>query len=258
MPGYFRTMGIRLVSGRDFTDADNDPATPPGPPEISSACPFMRVAAAGRHSNVGDEDQRGMGRENPYGEIIGVAGDVNDGALDKPARPTVYYIHAHLAYSGMVFVVRTGGNSMGLAEPARSIIRGLDSAQPVADMRPMEAIVGETYSRQRFSALLLSGFSLTSLVLAAIGIYGVLAYSVTERLIVGTGAGVVIAGTVVGVAGALAISRLLKGLLFGTGPPDTATFVVASLVLAPVAQMAAYVPARRAAHLEPMQALRAE
>jgi putative ABC transport system permease protein len=273
MPGYFRTMGIRLVSGRDFTDADNDPASPY---RFIVNEAFVRTYLRGEQP-LGMKISAEMDRENPYGEIIGVAGDVNDGALDKPARATVYYIHGHLPYTAMVFVVRTGGNPMSLAEPVRRIIRGLDSEQPVADLRPMEAIVAETYSRQRFSALLFSGFSLTSLVLAAIGIYGVLAYSVTERtreigvrvalgarpgrivrLIVGTGARVVVAGTVVGVAGALALSGLLKGLLFGIGPRDTATFVVAPVVLAAVALVAAYVPARRAAHLEPMQALRAE
>ncbi|SPE37393.1 conserved membrane hypothetical protein [Candidatus Sulfopaludibacter sp. SbA6] len=273
MPGYFRTMGIPLESGRDFTAADNDPASPY---RFIVSQAFARNYLRGERP-LGIQISAEMDRQNPFGEIIGVAGDVNDGALDKPARPTVYYIHAHLTYTGMVFVVRAGGNPMGLAEPVRRIIRGLDSAQPVADMRAMGAIVAETFSRQRFSALLLSGFSLTSLVLAAIGIYGVLAYSVTERtreigvrvalgarpgrivtLIVGSGARVVMAGTVVGVAGALALSGLLKGLLFGIGPRDTTTFVVAPVILAAVALAAAYVPARRAANLEPMQALRAE
>ena len=189
----------------------------------------------------------------------------------------VYYVHAHLSYTAMVFVVRTDGNPLGLAEPARTIVRGLDSAQPIAQVRSMREIVAETFARQRFSALLLSGFSLTALVLAAIGIYGLLAYSVTERrreigvrmalgarpgrivgMVVGTGARLVVGGTVAGIAGALALSSLLKGLLFGIGPRDPATFVAVPLVLAAVALVAAYVPARRAARLEPMQALRSE
>jgi len=273
MPGYFRTMGIPMVSGRDFTAADNDPASPY---RFIVNQAFVRSYLRGEPP-LGVQISAEMDQQNPFGEIIGVAADVNDGALDKPARPTVYYVHTHLNCTSMVFVARTAGNPMGLAEPVRRIIRGLDSAQPVADMRPMEAIVAETFSRQRFSALLLSGFSLTSLLLAAIGIYGVLAYSVMERtreigvrvalgarpgrivgLIVGGGARVVAAGTVVGIAGALGLSGLLKGLLFGIGPRDTATFVVAPVVLAAVALVAAYVPARRAARLEPMQALRAE
>jgi putative ABC transport system permease protein len=141
----------------------------------------------------------------------------------------------------------------------------------------MEEVVSETFSRQRFSALLLSGFSLTALLLAAIGIYGVLAYSVTERtreigvrvalgaeparivgLVVGSGARLVIGGAAAGLAGAFALTSLLQGLLFGVGPRDILTFVLVPVALALVALAAAYIPARRAARLQPMDALRAE
>ena len=195
----------------------------------------------------------------------------------RGGSPTVYYNHAHLIYTGMVFVVRTEGNPLAVTEAARRIIRGLDAEQPVAAVRTMESIVAETFSRQRFSALLLSGFSMSALLLAAIGIYGVLAYSVTERtreigvrvalgaqpgqivgMVVGKGAKLVIAGTVAGVGGALALTGLLKSLLFGVGPRDVATFVTVPLVLVAVALAAAYVPARRASRLDPMDALRSE
>ena len=155
------------------------------------------------------------------------------------------------------------------------MIRGLDATQPIADVKTMEAIIAETFSRQRFSALLLSGFSIASLLLAAIGIYGVLAYSVTERtreigvrvalgaqpgqivgMVVGGGARLVAAGTAVGIGGALALSGLLKGMLFGVGPRDVTTYVAVPAILALVAFVAAYIPARRAARLEPMDALR--
>ncbi len=139
----------------------------------------------------------------------------------------------------------------------------------------MQTIVAETFSRQRFSALLLSGFSLASLLLAGVGIYGLLAYSVTERtreigvrvalgaqpaqiirMIVGGGARLVATGTAVGIAGALALSGLLRGLLFGVGPRDVATYVAVPALLAVVALIAAYIPARRAARLQPIDALR--
>jgi putative ABC transport system permease protein len=218
-----------------------------------------------------------MDTKNPYGEIVGVVGDVKEGSLDKEPKPTVYYIHSHLASPGMMLVVRSDGDPMSLAEPVRRIIRGLDSAQPIAEIRSMQEILGQTFARQRFSALLLSGFSITALLLAAIGIYGVLAYSVSERtreigvrvalgaepgqiaaLIVGDGARPVLAGVAIGIGGALALSSLLKSLLFGVGPRDPLTFVIAPFVLMAVALIAAYVPARRAARLDPMQALRTQ
>ena len=117
-----------------------------------------------------------MQRENPYGEIIGVVGDVKEGSVDKEPAPTVYYNQAHMGSGSMYFVLRASGNPMSLAGGARGVIRELDSAQPVADVAAMETVVSDTFARQRFSAVLLIGFSLIGLVLAAIGIYGVLAY----------------------------------------------------------------------------------
>src|SRR5262249_14403667 len=122
-----------------------------------------------------------MDSSNPFGEIIGVVGDVKEDSVDKGPMPTVYYIHNHLSYSAMTFVVRTAGDPMSLAGPIRRIVQRLDPAQLLATVRSMQAIVAETFSRQRFSALLLSGFSLASLLLAGVGIYGLLSYSVTER-----------------------------------------------------------------------------
>jgi putative ABC transport system permease protein len=180
-----------------------------------------------------------------------------------------------MAYSGMVIVVKTAGTPAALTEPARRAIQALDAAQPIADVKTMQEVVEKTFARQRFSAILLSGFSLAALLLAAVGIYGVLAYSVTERtreigvrvalgaqpgqivaMVVGGGARLVAAGTAAGIAGALALSGLLKGMLFGVGPRDIATYVAVPAMLAAVALLASYVPARRAAKLEPMAALR--
>jgi putative ABC transport system permease protein len=271
LPGYFRVMGIPLKKGRDFTVADNDPSTPYRFIVNES---FVERYLKGEQP-LGKQINALMDRTNPFGEIVGVVGDVKEGSVDQEPAPTVYYIHNHLSYPAMTFVVRTAGDPLALAGPARRIIQGLDPAQPIADVRAMRTIVAETFSRQRFSALLLSGFSLASLLLAGIGIYGLLAYSVTERtreigvrvalgaqpsriimMIVGGGARLVATGTAVGIAGAMALSGLLKGLLFGVGPRDVATYVAVPSLLGIVALIGAFIPARRAARLEPLAALR--
>ena len=272
-PGYFQAMGIPLRSGRDFSAADN---TVESPYRFVISESFARKYLAGEEP-LGKQINALMQNTNPFGEIIGVVGDVKEGAVDKEPSPTVYYVHGHMASGQMVFVVRTSGDSRSLAEPARRIIRGLDGAQPVAEIAGMETIVRETFSRQRFSALLLIGFSLVSLLLAAVGIYGVLAYTVTERtrefgvrvalgadpgrivaLVLGMGARLVLGGTAAGLAGALALTSLLRSMLFGVGAHDAATFVTVPVVLASVALLAAYLPARRASRMPPVDALRAD
>jgi putative ABC transport system permease protein len=273
LPGYFRTMGIPLQAGRDFTGADNDPAAPL---RFIVNQAFVRRYLAGEQP-IGKTISVAMQRENPQAEIVGVVGDVKEDSLDQEPAPTAYYVHAKLSYNEMVIVARTAGNPLALVEPARGVIANLDSTQPIADVKTMDSVIAETFSRQRFSAFLLSGFSLASLLLAVVGIYGVLAYSVAERtreigvraalgatpgsivgLVVGGGARLVAAGTVLGIGGALALSGLLKGLLFGIGPRDVETYVAVPLVLAAAAVVAAWLPARRAARLDPMEALRNE
>jgi hypothetical protein len=218
-----------------------------------------------------------MQDENPYGQIIGVVGDVKEGSVDHEPTPTVYYNQAHMDAGMMVFVLRTHGDPMTLAGPARGVIRDLDSAQPVAEIIPMQAVVSETFARQRFSAILLIGFSVIAVVLAAIGIYGVLAYSVAERtreigirmalgadaarviaMVAAGGARVVGLGTVAGMAGAFLLTGLLKSMLFGVEPHDVVTFVAVPCVLGLVAMMAAYLPARRASQVAPADALRSD
>lgn len=273
-PGYFSAIGIPLKSGRDFTQADNRLSTPY---RFIVNETFVKKYMPGEEP-LGQQINAWMDpKENPFGEIIGVVGDVKEGALDHEPDPTIYYIHAHLAYSGMMFVLRAENNPLGLAAPARKIIQQLDPELTLADVRTMDMVVRETYARQQFSAVLLGAFSLASLLLAGIGIYGVLSYSVSQRtreigvrvalgaepgsiirLIVGSGARLVAAGAIFGLAGALALSGLMKTLLFGVGPRDPLTFVAAPLVLLGVAMIASYVPARRAARLSPVEALRTE
>jgi len=266
-------LRIPLKQGRDFTDSDN---VEKSPQRFIVNEAFVRKFLRGEQP-LGKKINTLMEPENPFGEIIGVVGDVREWSIDHEPMPTVYYTYSQLSFTSMIFIVRAERNPLSLSEPARTIIRGLDPAQPIAEIRTMEDILGENFARQRFSAWLLSAFSIVALVLAGVGIYGVLAYSVTARtrefgvrsalgadsgriiaLVLNTGARPVVGGLVVGIAGALALTGLLKSLLFGIGPRDPLTFIVVPCLFAAVALVAAYLPARRAARLEPMEALRTE
>lgn len=273
LPGYFHTMDIPLLSGRDFNAADN---TEDSPHRFIVSEAFVRKFL-GNANPLDQQISVWMEEKNPFGQIIGVVGDVKDQTLDQPPTPTVYYPHAHLAYNRMVIVVRCEGNPLRAAAPIRRVIRSIDTAQPIADVRTMDEVIVDTFSRQHFSTLLLAGFSAASLLLAAIGIYGILAYSVSERtreigvrvaigatpsrvmsLVIRAAAPPVVAGVLTGISGALALTGLLRGMLFDVSPRDPLTFAVVPGILAIVALIAAYLPARRAAHLDPMAALRAD
>ncbi len=273
MPGYFHTLGIPLKSGRDFTAADTVP-TSPYRFMINEA--FVKQYLRGEQP-LSKKISVVMENQNPYGEIIGVVADARELSIDREAEPTVYYVHSHLSDPGMYFLVRVNSNPLGLAEPARRIIQRLDPSLPIADVRAMEQVLGENYSRQRFSAWLLSGFAGVALTLAAIGIYGVMAYSVTARtrefgvraalgadassiivLVLRTGVQPMLVGLLFGVGAAVAASSLLKSLLFGIAPHDPLTFAVVPSFFAAVALLAGIVPARRAAQLNPMEALRTD
>jgi putative ABC transport system permease protein len=273
MPGYFRTIGIPLERGRVFTVADN---AADSPYRFVVNRRFVEKYMPGEEP-LGRQISIDMDEKNPFGEIIGVVGNVKEGALDRDPMPTVYYIHAHLNYLGMVFVVRSAVDPSSLGSSVRRLFHDINPAQPVAQMRTMDTVVRETFARQTFSALLLGGFSLVSLVLAAVGIYGVLAYSVKERtreiglrvalgaepgriltLVLGDGLRVALFGAIVGTGGALALTGLLKSLLFGVKAHDPVTLAAVPLVLIAVALVAAWLPARRASRLAPMDALKVE
>jgi putative ABC transport system permease protein len=273
MPGYFRALGIPLKSGRDFAESD---LAPNSPYHFIVNEAFVRQFLRGEEP-LGKRINAIMDLQNPFGEIIGVVGDVRERTVDRPPEPTVYYPYNQLAYPRMVLVLRVGHDPLSLSGTARRAIQQLDPEQPIAEVRSLEEVLGENFSRQRFSAWLLAGFATVALMLAAVGIYGLLAYSVTARtpefgvrtalgaepaqitsLVLKSGARPVIGGLVIGMAGAIASSGLLKNLLFGVRPRDPVTFFLVPLLLGATALLAAYLPARRAAGLDPMNALRAE
>jgi putative ABC transport system permease protein len=272
LPGYFQTMGIPLLSGRDFTAADN---TEESPHRFIVSQAFASKYL-GKANPLDQQISVWMEEKNPFGQIVGVVGDVKDETLDQSPTPTVYYPHAHLAYNRMVIVVRSSG-PMGTVEPIRRIIRSIDLSQPIADVRTMDEVIADTFSRQHFSTLLLAGFSGASLLLSAIGIYGILVYSVSERtreigvrvaigatpgqiigLIGRAAAGSLIGGVVMGVSGALILAGLLRSMLFGISPRDPLTFALVPGIAIGVAFIAAFPFARRAARLDPTAALRSD
>jgi putative ABC transport system permease protein len=272
-PGYFRTLKIPLLAGREFDSRDT--ADSPTVAVINEA--FARWAFP---------DQDPIGRrvkfakpttESPWYEVIGVVrGEKQDG-LDKEIKPEVYRAQSENPQSQLVMVVRTTGNPMTLAGAVREEIRAVDRDLPPYDIRPMNEVLSASFARQRFTVTLLGVFAALALGLAAIGIYGVVAYSVTQRtyeiglrralgaqsgdvlkLVGGQLARLAVTGIGLGLAASIALTRLIASLLFDVSATDPTTFAAVALLLGGVALLAAGIPARRAVKVDPMVALRYE
>jgi len=210
-------------------------------------------------------------------EIIGIVGNVRYESLIDDYEPYVYFAHPDLTYSFMTLVIRTDGDPAALAPADQREIRSLDPSQPVSDVRTMNQVMSQTLSRARFNTLLLALFAGLATVLSAVGIFGVMNYSVALRtreiglrlaigaqprqvllLILKQGFVLTAIGVIFGLAAAFALTRLLSGLLFGVAAVDVSTFATISLLLVLVSIAACYVPARRAMKIDPLQALRYE
>jgi putative ABC transport system permease protein len=270
-PGYFEALQIPLVRGRRFTDADREDA---------SAVVLMNESAARAYwPNQDPIGQRIQIEGPPWRTVVGIVGDVRHQGLDAEARPELYYPYAQLPYPqrGMTLVVRTSGEPLALAPATRDVVRALDPRQPVHQVSTLDQIVGASVERPRFRARLLGAFALAALLLASIGIYGVVNYLVGQRrrefgvraalgattgdlvrLVLQRSAVLVVTGVALGVIGAALLGRLVSTLLFGVEPFDPSTFVSASLLLGTVALFASYLPARRAAAISPVEALRTD
>ncbi|MFI5311864.1 MAG: FtsX-like permease family protein, partial [Gemmatimonadales bacterium] len=213
----------------------------------------------------------------PWITIVGVAADVRQDSLNDARTMTLYRPMAQAPATDMTIVARTTGDVASLGAAVRAAAKDLDHTVPVSDVRTMDDIVTTSLARARFTAGLLTGFALLALVLGAVGIYGVVSYTVAQRtrelgvrmalgatplgvlrLVMGRGAALAAAGAALGIAASLGTTRALAGLLYGVSATDVLTFVVAPVLLFGVAVLATWVPARRAVRVDPLTALRAE
>ena len=270
--GYFQTMGIPLLRGRNFSDA-----------ELREAKRVILINEALARKYFPNEEPIGQRLdvamfETPViTEIVGVVGNVRYDSLIDEAPPAVYFPHPELAYPFMTFVLRTDGDPAAIAPAVQREIRALDPNQPISDVRTMEQVMSEAVSRSRFNTLLLALFAGLATLLSAVGIFGVMNYSVALRtreiglrlaigaqprqvllLVLRQGLLLTVIGLVLGLGASLALTRLLSGLLFGVTAVDASTFATISLLLVLVSLLACYLPARRAMRIDPMLALRYE
>jgi putative ABC transport system permease protein len=267
---YFRALGIPVKRGRAFNASDAKDA----PPVVVINESLARSFFAGEDA-VGKRIR--TGEKSPWVEVVGVVGDVRHRGLDVETRPEMFFPHLQTPSRQMTLVVRAAGDPAALAGPLRVRVRELDRDQPVGNVKTMETWVAESVASRRFSVLLLGVFACVAAGLAALGLYGVVSYSVAQRtheiglrvalgarprdvlrLVIRQGMTLTLLGTAVGLLAALALTRVMSGLLFGVGATDLATFVAVPLMLLTVALLACYLPARRATKVDPMVALRHE
>ncbi len=269
---YFQAMQIPLKQGRLFTEQ-----------EATEMRHVVLVNEEFVRKNLGGANPLGrrltiyMKEENVPTEIIGVVGDHKHLGLDVAVEPVAYWPHPELVYPGMTLMLRTGTDANAVAPAARNVIRTLDPQQPIGEVSTMESLLSTSVARSRFSASLLTVFSFVALVMAAVGIYGVMSYSVLQRtheigvrmalgaqrfdvlkLVVKKGVILGIIGVVAGLAVSFGLTRLISTLLFEVTATDAATFAVVSVGLFLVTLIACYVPARRATKVDPLKALRYE
>ena len=268
---YFRTMRIRVMRGDPFDARANTES----PKQVVVNEAFARVHFPTTNP-IGEHVLMPWG-DTLRGEIVGVVADTKHAGLDSVARPMIYWAMKQFPTNFMTLVVRAAGDPMRLAPAIAREVRSLDANQPFADAKPLDDYLGQSVAQRRFSMTLLVVFSAVALVLAAVGIYGVLAYSVAQRtreigvrmalgareatvatMVVRESLGVVGVGLAIGIAGALALTRVLASLLFDISPTDPLTFVAVTLGLGAVAVAASYLPARRAAGVDPIEALRSD
>jgi putative ABC transport system permease protein len=274
-PDYFRTMSIRLIRGRVFTEQDRM-----GAPLVAVISERMAKKLWGGADPIGRTIKM-FNEKAPWATIVGIVADVRARGFQQEIPETMYFPYAQSGQStygmpfSMTIVVRAKGDPVGLIAPVRNVVRELDSTVPISAVATMDQIVGSSISNRRFATTLLAGFAALALVLAGIGIYGVISYGVSQRtyeigvrmamgasplsimrLVMREGGRMTMIGLVLGLVGAMLIDRLLRTMLVGVSVSDLPTLVGVSVVLAAVSAGASLLPARRATGVSPTEALR--
>lgn len=272
-PNWFQTMGIPVLAGRDFIASDKEKSTPVA--VISESVARRELAG---ENPIGMRLHVNIGRPGGVDyEIVGVVPDIKIASIEGAAGPAVYVPHTQLAIGMMTFVIRTDLDPTSLATSVGAAVRALDPELPLADVQTMRNVVDQTMAQPRVVAVLLSAFALIALVLAGVGVYGVIAYSVAQRtqeigvrmalgatpgsvlgLVMTRAVRLVLGGIVLGLLAAAAFTRLLATQLYETDAMDPLAFGVTAAVLFVVATLACYVPARRGTRIAPVEALRSE
>ena len=272
-PGYFQTMSIPILKGRAFTEQDRD--NTPNVILVNEALAsrfWPNQDAVGKRLDFEEDSGKQVWRE-----IVGVVGNVKHKALATEVMPEAYFPYKQGPENFMGLVVRTASDPVSMIPAIRNQVLSIDKDQPVSDIMTMEQRLAKSVASSRFVMLLLGSFSVLALGLAAVGIYGVMSYLVTQRtqeigvrmalgaqkrdvlkLVVRRGMVLATVGTVIGLIASLALTRLMRSLLFEVTPTDWLTFVITSVVLLTVALLACYIPARRATKVDPLVALRYE
>ncbi len=286
---YFRAMKIPLRKGRFFSDADARVALPvirwyeqqPFPARFNEPQPAPAIIITETMARTFWHNEEPLGKRirivaSPWLTVVGVVGDIRHGSLNAKPNPEMYMSHLQEPGGSLAVVARTSGDPSSLIRAAREQVKALDKDQPVT-ITTMEQLFSDSVAEQRFNALLLGVFGALAVGLAMVGVFGVVNYSVSQRtheigvrialgaqardifkLVVGQGMTLALAGLGAGLAGAFALTRFISTLLYEVSPTDSATFVAVTLLLVLVALVACWIPARRAAKVDPMVALRQE
>ncbi|MGH9939226.1 MAG: FtsX-like permease family protein, partial [Blastocatellia bacterium] len=268
---YFKAMGIPLLRGRVFTEQDTKNTT-----RVAVINETMAKRFFPGEDPIGQRIHITNG-PTTYREIVGIVGDVKQSGLDQDTALQTYEPYTQQPFTFMSLVARTSGDPTSLNAAIRAQVLQLDKEQPVSSIATLDRLVSTSIAQQKFSMLLLGVFAAVAMVLAAVGIYGVLSYAVTQRtheigirmalgagrpavlrLVIGHGMTLTLIGIAAGLAAAFLLTRLMSTLLFGVSATDPLTFGVIALLLVTIALLACWIPARRATKVDPMIALRFE